>query len=137
LLSTFNANDQIFIRFRLFADTYVTGWGWAIDDLEIQGRLVGVEDEKNNIPKAFALSQNYPNPFNPSTIISWQLAASSDVSVKVYDALGKEVATLINEKQNAGSHQIEFKAKGLASGIYYYRIKAGKFTETKKMILLR
>lgn len=137
LLNKFNSGDQIMIRFRLFADGFVTGWGWVIDDLEIQGRLVDIKDDKNNISNAFSLSQNFPNPFNPSTIISWQLASSSDVSVKVYDALGKEVATLLNEKQNAGSHQIEFKANGLASGIYYYRIKAGKFTETKKMILLR
>jgi len=137
LLNTFNPGDQIMIRFRLFADGFVTGWGWAIDDLEIQGRLVDIKDDKNHILNSFSLSQNYPNPFNPSTIISWQLAASSDVSIIVYDALGKEVAILLNEKQNVGTHQVEFKALGLASGIYYYRIKAGKFTESKKMILLR
>jgi hypothetical protein len=108
-------------------------------------------DEKI-LPKEFYLYQNYPNPFNPSTKISWQSPVSSWQTLKVYDILGNEVATLVNEFKPAGSYEVEFSAKGgqavgslqLASGIYFYKIQVypaasetGGFTETKKMILLR
>jgi hypothetical protein len=143
LLNKFNAGDQIMIRFRLFADAFVTGWGWVIDDLEIQGRLVGVEDEKNNLPNTFSLSQNYPNPFNPTTTIRYSIPSnvrremSNVTQLKVFDILGKEVVTLVNEAKQPGIYEIAFDASTLASGIYYYRLKAGDFTETKKMVLIR
>ena len=149
LLNTFNTGDQILIRFRLFADGFVTGWGWVIDDLEIQGRIVGVEDENNNMPKSFSLSQNYPNPFNPTTKIRYSIPLNlpdgkagvkrerSNVVLKIYDALGREVTTLVNEVKSPGNYEVSFDANKLASGIYYYRLKAGDFTETKKMILLK
>ncbi len=93
----------------------------------------------------FSVSQNYPNPFNPSTRIQYQVSSNSHVTLKVYDVLGNEVATLVNEYKPAGSYEIKFSARGgqavngrqLASGIYFYRLKAGEFVETKKMILLR
>ncbi|MCK9209573.1 MAG: T9SS type A sorting domain-containing protein [Ignavibacteriaceae bacterium] len=89
----------------------------------------------------FSLGQNYPNPFNPSTVISLQLAASGHVSLKVYDVIGNEVAVLINEFKEAGTHEVEFKSavgnRQLASGIYFYKINSGKYSELKKMILLR
>jgi photosystem II stability/assembly factor-like uncharacterized protein len=88
-------------------------------------------------PKIFDLSQNYPNPFNPSTTISYQLPETGNVNIKVYDVLGKEVATLVNNEQRAGSYKVDFNGSSLASGIYYYQIRAGKFVETKKMILLK
>ena len=143
LLNKFSAGDNILIRFRLYADGFVTGWGWVIDDLEIQGRLVGVEDEKNNVPNTFSLSQNYPNPFNPTTTIRYSIPSnvrremSNVTQLKVFDILGKEVVTLVNEAKQPGIYEIAFDASALASGIYYYRLKAGDFTETKKMILLR
>lgn len=142
LLNTFNPGDQIMIRFRLFADGFVTGWGWVIDDLEIQDRLVDAKDTKYNLPTSFGLDQNFPNPFNPTTLIHYTIspiikAQNSNVILKIYDALGKEVATLVNEYKPAGSYEVLFDAAGLASGIYYYSLKAGDFTETKKMILLR
>jgi len=85
----------------------------------------------------YFLSQNYPNPFNPSTIINWQLPESKFVTLIIYDVLGNEVVSLINEEKPAGNFEVEFNASALSSGIYYYRIKAGEFTDIKKMILLK
>lgn len=85
----------------------------------------------------YSLSQNYPNPFNPSTIISFTLARSSFVTLKIYNILGNEVTTLVNEVIPGGNHQIEFDASGLSSGVYLYTITAGDFAETKKMLLMK
>ncbi|MDP2366422.1 MAG: T9SS type A sorting domain-containing protein [Ignavibacteria bacterium] len=103
-------------------------------------KTTGVE-ETNLTVNNFSLSQNYPNPFNPSTKISWQSPVSGHQSLKVYDVLGDEVATLLNEEKAAGTYEVTFNAAaatgGLASGIYFYRLTAGNFIETKKMILLK
>jgi hypothetical protein len=96
-----------------------------------------VEEEENLIVGDYKLNQNYPNPFNPSTVIEYQLPENDNVIIKVYDVLGKEITTLVNEYQNAGRHKITFDASELSSGIYFYRMKAGNFIETKKMILMR
>ena len=85
----------------------------------------------------FSLSQNFPNPFNPSTVISYQLPISGKVSIKVYDILGREIVTLINEEKPAGNYKVEFDGTALPSGIYFYRLQAGEFVEAKKMILLK
>jgi hypothetical protein len=85
----------------------------------------------------FRLSQNYPNPFNPSTIIEYQIPQLSFVTIKVYDALGKEVVTLINEEKPAGIHEVNFEPKDLTSGLYLYKISAGGFEQTRKMLLLK
>ncbi|MDP3684558.1 MAG: T9SS type A sorting domain-containing protein [Ignavibacteria bacterium] len=97
----------------------------------------GVVEVNIDAPTKFELTQNYPNPFNPSTVISWQVPAGSYVSLKVYDVLGKEVATLVNEELKAGSYSVDFNASHLASGIYFYSIKAGNFIQSKKMILMK
>ncbi|MCW8803518.1 MAG: T9SS type A sorting domain-containing protein, partial [Ignavibacteriaceae bacterium] len=81
--------------------------------------------------------QNYPNPFNPSTTISFQVPVESNVSLKVYDMLGNEVATLVNETKTAGEYDIDFNAATIASGIYFYRLQAGDFVETKRMMLMK
>jgi hypothetical protein len=88
-------------------------------------------------PSSFALNQNYPNPFNPSTIISYQLAVNSNVTLKVYDILGREAATLVEGYQNAGGHQVEFNAQNLASGVYFYRLTAPGVDFAKKMLLMK
>ena len=88
-------------------------------------------------PTKFALQQNYPNPFNPSTKISWQSPVGSWQTLKIYDILGKEIATLVNEEKPAGNYEVDFNASQLASGIYYYQLRAGDYVETKKMILLK
>ena len=95
--------------------------------------ITGVND-KTNQPSRFSLEQNYPNPFNPSTTINYTVAKSSFVTLKVYDVLGSELGTLINEQKPAGSYQFNFKADGLSSGVYFYKLTAGSFTEIKKMI---
>ncbi|MEO8230753.1 MAG: T9SS type A sorting domain-containing protein, partial [Ignavibacteriota bacterium] len=105
--------------------------------LKVTGIPVGVENEITSLPEEYLLSQNYPNPFNPSTKISWQSPVGSHQSLKVYDILGNEVATLVDEYKPAGSYEVEFDASRLTSGIYFYRLQAGSFVETKKMILLK
>ncbi|MGO9480454.1 MAG: T9SS type A sorting domain-containing protein [Candidatus Kryptoniota bacterium] len=91
----------------------------------------------SSVPETFAVGQNYPNPFNPSTVIGYQLSSNSFVVLKVYDVLGREITTLVNERQNAGSHSIVFNAANLPSGVYLYRLSAGNFGETKKMVLIK
>ncbi|MEO8231791.1 MAG: LamG-like jellyroll fold domain-containing protein [Ignavibacteriota bacterium] len=90
-----------------------------------------------NTPKKFALKQNYPNPFNPSTTISFEIPKQSNVLIKVYDVLGNEITTLVNEEKPAGSYQVIFDASALSNGVYFYRLQAGSFVETKKMILMK
>ncbi len=94
-------------------------------------------DEVENVPLKFSLDQNYPNPFNPETVISWQLAVRGTVSLKVFDVLGNEVATLVNEEQETGFHRINFNGENLASGIYFYQLQTNRFIQNKKMILLK
>lgn len=98
---------------------------------------VGIGYEINDLPLEFSLLQNYPNPFNPNTVISYQLPGSSIVILKVFDILGNEIETLVNEEKQPGTHEIEFDGKGFPSGIYFYQLKADNFVETKKMILLK
>ncbi|MDQ3022726.1 MAG: T9SS type A sorting domain-containing protein, partial [Bacteroidota bacterium] len=90
-----------------------------------------------NLPKEYSLKQNYPNPFNPVTNIHYELPFDNFVTIKVFDILGKEITTLVNEIKNAGSYIVSFNGSGLSSGIYYYKIEAGNFTEIRKMLLIK
>jgi hypothetical protein len=114
----------------------------------IETTPTNVEDDNNsNMPAEYALFQNYPNPFNPSTNIRFRISDRGFVSLKVFDILGNEVASLVNEEKEPGNYEIEFSAKGgsasggnafnLPSGIYFYQLRAGSFVQTKKMILLK
>jgi hypothetical protein len=104
---------------------------------EITG-LVSVGGQKPTAaPEEFALLQNYPNPFNPATVIRYDLPAGSFVTLKVYDILGREVTTLVNTQQSAGSHSIRFDASSLPSGMYLYQLRAGSFVATRKFMLLK
>lgn len=94
-------------------------------------------DEDISLPETFELYQNYPNPFNPLTIIQFRIPNSEFVSLKVYDVIGNEVATLVDEYKPAGMHNVQFTMNNLTSGVYFYQLKAGSFTETKKMILIK
>ena len=85
----------------------------------------------------YAVSQNYPNPFNPTTMINYQIPKNGMVSIKVYNINGTEVANLVNEVKEAGSYSVEFNARNLASGVYFYRIISGDFVQTKKMAILK
>lgn len=117
---------------KLFASTHGRGMFSApLSDVisDVEGETV--------FPSDFVLEQNYPNPFNPSTIIRFSLPQSETVNLKIYNNLGEEIEELLNSELSAGTHNVEFNAAALASGVYYYRIEAGNFTEVKKMILLR
>ncbi len=99
--------------------------------------FVGVNGIGNTIPETYKLYQNYPNPFNPSTKIQFALPKSSFAKIVVYDMLGKEIETLVNEQLNAGTYEADFDGSKLSSGVYYYKLIAGDFTETKKMVLMK
>ena len=117
----------------LFAGIHYNGvWRRPLSEM-----VTAVEDKGNNVLKKFSLSQNYPNPFNPSTNISFSLPSKSFVSLVVYDVTGRKVATIISEDMSAGNYTRQWNAQGLSSGIYFYRLQAGNFTETKKLVLLQ
>jgi hypothetical protein len=108
-------------------------WGKFIDD------FVNVDDDKqsNSIITDYSLSQNYPNPFNPTTTIQYSIPYTSNVSLKIYDILGNEVAKLFDEYREEGSYEVDFNATALSSGLYFFKLQAGNFIETKKMIFLK
>jgi hypothetical protein len=110
---------------------------WYMDDYKVVriDTLVGIKDF--SLPTKYILSQNYPNPFNPSTTIKYEIPELSFVTLKVYDVLGNEITTLINEEKPIGNYEVEFNASSLPSGIYFYQLQAGSFIETKKMVLLK
>jgi hypothetical protein len=111
----------------------------VIDLISELGRPQPVDIEKLTTPETFALSQNYPNPFNPATTIEYSIPENAFVSLKIYDMLGKEVASLVNKTQGTGTYIIDWNASNLSSGVYFYKLSAtgskGNFIETKKMIL--
>ena len=92
---------------------------------------------ENTTPYSYSLTQNFPNPFNPSTTIQYTIADAQRVELKVYDLLGREVQTLVNDVQNPGSYNIMFNAQNLSSGVYFYKLTAGSFTDIKKMTLVK
>ena len=119
----------------LFAGTVGSGvWKRPLTEM-----VTGIEDKKNNLPVSFSLYQNYPNPFNPTTTIKYGIPKSEFVTIKVYDELGREISTLVNEEKSAGSYSIKYGIGNnrIASGIYFYRMQAGSFSETKKLILMK
>ncbi|MBK9097334.1 MAG: T9SS type A sorting domain-containing protein [bacterium] len=93
--------------------------------------------EINTAPTNYELSQNYPNPFNPNTVISYKLPVTGNVTLKVYDILGNEVGTLVNENKEPGTYEVEFQSNNLTSGVYIYQLNSSEFVQTKKMLLLR
>jgi hypothetical protein len=99
--------------------------------------IIGIVPINNNVPEKFVLSQNYPNPFNPETKISFSVPQKSVVEIKVFDALGREIAVLLNEEVLAGNYDVNFNASSYPSGIYFYRLSTSSFTETKKMVLVK
>jgi len=99
--------------------------------------LVAVGEDRSDLPKTFTLSQNYPNPFNPSTAISYQLPASNLVTLKIFDILGREITTLVNEVKTPGEYSVQWDPQGQASGVYFYTLRAGDFVATRKLVLLR
>jgi hypothetical protein len=132
----------------VFAGTPIPGYTTDIDGdtrnatkpymgADEAGPLTAVEPEQGAAPFTFALAQNYPNPFNPATVIDYQLANDGQTALRVYDLLGREVATLVNDRQEAGRHTVRFEGAGLSSGVYFYRLTSGERTETRLMQLLK
>jgi photosystem II stability/assembly factor-like uncharacterized protein len=144
LLNRFSPGQTILLRLRLYADPGVTAWGWSIDNLEIQDRITGIAENSDGIPTDFSLLQNYPNPFNPSTMFRFQLPVSGKVSLKLFDVLGREVATIVNEELPAGSYERQWNAGTLASGMYMFRLQAqptsgriGMYEQIRKLVLTK
>ena len=131
--SSIIANEAAFISGRLLARSDSV----SLHNNNIGGVATVTTVRTENVPGGFTLSQNYPNPFNPTTMINYQLPTSSIVTLKVYDVIGREAATLVNEMKEAGSYSVQFNASHLSSGIYFYSIKAGNYTATKKLTLLK
>ena len=98
---------------------------------------VGIQRKKNSIPENPTLFPNYPNPFNPSTTIEFDLPKTGNVNLKIFNILGEEVVTLLSASLLSGSHSVEWNASNFASGVYLYRLQAGDYVETRKMIILR
>jgi len=99
--------------------------------------VIGVETISNEIPREYKLFQNYPNPFNPATILRFQVPANGNVKIIIYDILGREITTLVNDELKPGLYETAWYAGNFASGIYYYKLISGNYSETKKMVLIR
>ncbi len=127
-------NQSIYIA---FVYRGLDGHGWIIDNITVRtSPVVSVSDDRS-MPQEFTLMQNYPNPFNPSTVIRYGISQQSPVTLTVYNVLGQRVAELVNEVQSAGYYEITFNAGRLASGVYLYRLQAGDYVETKRLMLLK
>lgn len=131
--------DPLMINFQFFSiskaenDLYVAGSGGKI--MKNSGILSGINSE--SIPSGYSLSQNYPNPFNPTTKISYSIPVNGIVTMSLFDVSGRKVQVLVNERKNAGDYSVEFNGSALTSGTYFYRIQAGEFLQTKKMLLIK
>src|SRR5208283_280591 len=113
---------------------YVSTYGGSIFTAD---QIVNSVKNQKSIPHVFSLAQNYPNPFNPSTQISYTIPKASNVTLKVFDILGQQMVTLVNGKQEPWDHSVIWNALDMPSGVYFYRIVAGDFVQTKKMILMK
>ncbi|HEX2786640.1 MAG TPA: S8/S53 family peptidase [Ignavibacteria bacterium] len=132
------ANSSIYVGFALVAAENLNDLKTNAANAKIKyASVLGISSNENLIPEKFQLHQNYPNPFNPSTTIKFGLAQNSFVKISVYDMLGREVAQLVNQRLNAGTHEASFNASNLTSGTYFYKLETEYFTETKKMLLIK
>ena len=115
--------------------------GWAVKDNGTVSRyyyfIMGIKKISSKVPDKFSLFQNYPNPFNPATNIKYQISKNSDVKLTVYDFLGNQIALLVNEKLNPGTYEVEFDGSGYASGVYFYKLIATEYTESRRMVLIK
>ena len=120
-------------------NVFVAGINDASDGIIIKyvQAPIGIQQNGNELPKDFELGQNYPNPFNPNTQIDFSIPKSSLVTIKIFDVLGKEVAEVVKKDLTAGSYTFDFNASSLTSGVYFYQLTAGEFTDTKKLVLVK
>jgi len=130
------AGQTIWVAFRYHCDIQTEGFFVHLDDIKINNPI-GIQGIGSNVPSIFALRQNYPNPFNPVTVIEFDLPKAEYVELVVFNSLGQQVKTLVEQDMNAGSYRVDFDARNLPSGTYYYRLIAGNFVETKKMVIVK
>jgi hypothetical protein len=141
------AGFPVWIGFRYYGDWSVEGYFVHLDDISVAGPT-SVEQTDPNVPERFGLLQNYPNPFNPTTSMEFRIPKSSYTTLKIYNALGQEVATLVDEQLSPGTFKAEWDARlrsvnsgeqasGMASGMYFARLTAGQYTETRKLMLVK
>ncbi len=140
-LSAYEGETAI-VRFRFVSDGYVSEEGWYVDDVNVTSTSTGVNDPGEIVPREFALLQNAPNPFNPVTTIAFALPEQADVSVKVYNMAGRVVRTLVDGSEGPGTHSVVWDGRdeagrSVASGVYFYRMSAGDFSERRMMVLLK
>jgi hypothetical protein len=136
---TIPSGDTLQVAFAVAAGNNLSDLRTAISSARTKYSqlITSVSGGKNTFPLSYILSQNYPNPFNPSTVINYQIAKAGNVTLKIYDVLGREVSTLVNEEKPAGSYSYSFNASTLSSGVYFYQIRSGSYISTKKMLLLK
>lgn len=148
MVNNANLSDTIVTALAVCGASLIAGtFGDGVWTRPLSEIITAVKANQNNLPTNFSLHQNYPNPFNPSTTINYSVPKASLITIKVFDILGREMATLVNEQKTAGNYSVQFSAKGgsasdgnggsLASGIYFYRMQAGSFVLTKKPVLLK
>ena len=129
--------QTIWVGFRYYTDCTTDGYFVQVDDFEVDNPVIGIQPISTEVPQRFELKQNYPNPFNPVTNIEFSIVEASFVNLVIFNALGQQVTTLVNQDMKAGSYKYDFNASGLPSGTYYYRLTSGDFTQTNKMILVK
>lgn len=130
------AGENIKIKFRLVSDSYIEGDGWYLDDINVFHYTL-VSNKDKNLTYSYKLEQNYPNPFNPSTTINYSIKERGLVTIKLYDALGREIRELVSEIKSPGAYTVDFNASGLSTGVYYYQLKVNDYVAGRKMILLK
>lgn len=142
-----HGSENVVVKFKpeivkdYFDDLHLR-WNTEVQRIAQVVQLIGSSDPSSSLEnetefRDYYLSQNYPNPFNPVTTIKYKISATVNVLLKVYDILGKEIATLVNEEKPAGNYEVKFSPTGLSNGIYFYKLQAGSFVETKKMVLMK
>ena len=124
-------------KWLLYAEDAFGNIGKDSVEFSVDTTTIGIEDNTGNIPENYLLSQNYPNPFNPETVIRYSIPQAEEVSLVVYNLIGEKVALLINGNMPAGNHRVTWDASNVSSGIYFYRLQAGDFVQTRKMVLLK
>jgi hypothetical protein len=124
-------------EFRLYGRALTAAEIAATWNHELPYTVTGIGNVSSIIPDKFYLNQNYPNPFNPSTTIKYGLKKQSNVELTIYDAIGRQIKTLVKNSQPAGSYEVTFNAQELSSGVYFYRLTTSEYVETKKMMLVK
>ncbi len=129
--------QNVWVAFRYYMDCTIDGYFVNLDDIEVANNPIGIQTINTETPIRYNLKQNYPNPFNPVTNIEFDIAKTNNVSLVIYNSVGQQVATLVNQQLSPGSYKYDFDASGLPSGSYFYRLTAGDFVQTNKMILVK